>query len=295
MAEIDFKGLGVALATPFKRDLSIDYKALDSLISNTIEGGCDYLVVLGTTAETPTLSYEEKLGITKYIKTSAGGRVPLILGIGGNNTSAVIEDIMSRDLDGYSAILSVTPFYNKPSQEGLFRHFKSICEASPLPLILYNVPSRTGVNLTAQTTIRLAEFSPKILGIKEASGNLQQAKEIIENAPEGFRVISGNDSDTFRFMQAGAAGVISVLANAFPAQVKHLVNLCVQNKFSEAENYQNKLSSIILPLFEEGNPAGVKAVLSQMGLMENILRLPLVPVSKNVDEKLKKASAELLS
>ena len=293
MADVNLTGVGVALATPFKKDYSIDYKALERLLVKVITGGIDYLVVLGTTAETPTLTLEEKHELAKFIKDKTGGKLPLILGVGGNNTWGVVKDILSRDLSGYSAILSVAPYYNKPTQEGLFQHFKTISDASPLPIILYNVPSRTGVNLTPRTTLRLAEYSSNICGVKEASGNLLQAQEIINNSPSGFAVISGNDSDTFDFMKAGAQGVISVLANALPAEVKKVVDLCRENKFEEAQNYQNILGSIISPLFEDGNPGGIKALLSQQGLIENILRLPLVPVSKNVDDKLKKEISNL--
>lgn len=287
MADVNLTGLGVALVTPFKKDLSIDYVALERLLDKVSLGECDYIVVLGTTAETPTLSLDEKFILTKFIKEKINGNLPLVLGIGGNCTEAVVNDILRSDLDGYCAILSVTPFYNKPSQEGLFMHFKTICDVSPLPILLYNVPSRTGVNLSAKTTIKLANYSEKICGIKEASGNLQQAAEIVNNTPSGFAVISGNDGDIFPMMRIGAAGVISVLANAFPNEVKKLVSLCTNHNFDIAETYQQKLSGIIGPLFEEGNPSGIKDVLTQMGIIENVLRLPLVPVSGHVEEKLK--------
>ena len=293
MAEKMLEGLGVALVTPFNKDTSIDYEALEKLIEHVIKGGCDYLVALGTTGETPTLSYEEKVVVTRFIREKSAERVPLVLGVGGNSTSKVVEDIKRRDLEGYSAILSVTPYYNKPNQEGLFLHYKAISEASPLPIILYNVPGRTGVNLSAKTTLRLSELSKNIIGVKEASGKLEQAEEIIKNAPTGFSVISGDDASVAPLMQRGATGVISVLANAFPTIMKQLVTLCREYKYEEANTLQLKLQSIIGHLFEDGNPAGVKALLSKMGIVENILRLPLVPASKETEEKLFKETEEL--
>ena len=294
MADKKLNGLGVALVTPFKRDLSIDFNALGSVIEHIISGGCDYIVVLGTTSENPTLTSEEKREITKYVKIKTNGRVPLVIGIGGNNTSGVINDILHRDLEGYTAILSVTPYYNKPTQEGMFQHYKSIAAISPLPLILYNVPSRTGVNLTSATTLRLSEV-PNIFGIKEASGNIGQSEEIIRKAKNDFLVISGDDALTYPLMEKGAKGVISVLANAFPKEVKELVNLCRDGNFSKAKEHQNTFNPFIKDLFEDGNPAGVKAVLSKMGLIENTLRLPLLPASKELEDKLEKKASELFN
>ena len=294
MADIRFDGLGVALITPFHKDLSIDFEALGELIENLISGGCNYLVVLGTTAETPTLSFDEKQEVARYVREKTGGRIPLVLGIGGNNTSGVIEDINKRDLDGYSAILSVTPYYNKPTQEGLFLHYKAIAENSPLPIILYNVPGRTGVNLSSRTTIRLANLSDKIIGVKEASGNFDQCKEIIQNTPTKFQLISGDDAATCALMKTGGCGVISVLANAFPKEVKRLVNLCHNKEFEQAQIYQTSMLSLISHLFEDGNPAGVKSILYKMGRIENVLRLPLVPVSNEVEDKLERATKEFL-
>ena len=293
MADLKIDGLGVALTTPFKEDLSIDYESLEQLIDYVINGGCDYLVALGTTAETPCLSYEEKLIVTKFIKEKNDGRVNLVLGIGGNNTAQVIEEIKRRDLDGYEAILSVTPYYNKPTQEGLYRHYKAISEASPLPVILYNVPGRTGVNLSADTTIRLSNLPSNICGIKEASGKTEQCERIINGAHQGFKLISGDDGSISPLMKIGASGVISVLANAFPQKVRKLVDLCKAKRFDEAEVLQNKMQSIIGHLFEDGNPAGVKALLAQKGIMKNILRLPLVPVSSRIEEKLYIEAEEL--
>ena len=288
MAEMKFEGLGVALVTPFNKDFSIDYEALEGLLNHVVSGGSDYLVVLGTTGEPPTLTLEEKIVVTQFIKEKTAGNIPLVLGIGGNSTSKVIEDIIRRDLDGYSAILSVTPYYNKPNQEGLFQHYKAISEASPLPVILYNVPGRTGVNLSADTTTRLSHTSEKIIGVKEASGKIEQTEEIIKNARNGFCVISGDDGCTAALMKRGAKGVISVLGNAFPGIVKKLVTLCQENKNTEAEEFQKSLQPIIGHLFEDGNPGGVKTVLAKMGLMNNVLRLPLVPVSRSTEERLYK-------
>ncbi|MCH5242588.1 MAG: 4-hydroxy-tetrahydrodipicolinate synthase [Muribaculaceae bacterium] len=292
MADIRFDGLGVALVTPFKSDLTIDYGGLQKVIEHVLEGGCDYLVVLGTTSESPTLSYEEKTDIAEFIKERTNGRVPLIIGIGGNNTTGVVNDISKMNLNGYSAILSVTPYYNKPTQEGLYQHFKAIAEASPLPILLYNVPGRTGVNLTAKTTLRLSKIS-NIYGVKEASGNLSQSEEIIRNKAANFYVISGDDALTYPLMRKGAKGVISVTANAFPKEIKKLVELCRVGQYHEAENLQNFLNPFIGHLFEDGNPAGVKSVLSKMGFIENVLRLPLVRVNEKLEEKLEKESKKI--
>ena len=286
MVENDFKGLGVALATPFKRDLSVDYEALEKIINHTIDGGCDYIVALGTTAETPTLSLNEKKEVAGFIADKAAGRIPLILGIGGNDTLGVIRDIKSRDLAGYSAILSVAPYYNKPNQEGLYQHFHAIAENSPLPIILYNVPGRTGVNITSHTTKRLSLSTKNIIGIKEASGKLDQCGEILKDCRPGFQLISGNDGDIVSIMKMGGCGVISVLANAYPKAVKNIVALCQKGNFDEAEKKQTEFEGVIKRLFEEGNPAGVKFLLSELGLAENILRLPLVPVSSDLEKKL---------
>lgn len=291
MQPLNLKGLGVALVTPFKRDESIDYIALEKIIKHIVEGEADYLVVLGTTAETPTLTLSEKERIARFIYEKSEDKIPLVLGIGGNNTAGVVNDVKTRNLTGYSAILSVAPFYNKPTQEGLYYHFLNIAEASPIPIILYNVPGRTGVNLTAKTTLRLAHESEKIIGIKEASGNLQQCREIIEGSPAGFSLISGNDSDTASIIEMGGKGVISVLGNAFPRVMKKLIEISTKD-MEEAKAYQKSLNPLIGHLFEDGNPAGVKAILSKMGLLENVLRLPLTPVSKGLEEKIEKEIAE---
>lgn len=286
MVDAKVNGLGVALVTPFNKSLSPDFPALEKLIEHVIAGGVDYIVALGTTAETPSLSFEEKIELAEFIKLKVQGRVPLVIGIGGNNTMRIIKELETLDLNGYSAILSVVPYYNKPTQEGIFLHFSKIVEASPLPIILYNVPGRTGVNMTANTTVRLANLSDKFCGIKEASGNMLQAQEIIEKSPGHFSMISGNDSDTFSIMKNGGKGVISVLANAFPDEMKTLVDLCAKKDFVQAQRYQQTLTPFINHLFEDGNPAGIKAVLEKIGICENYLRLPLVPVSRKVKQKL---------
>lgn len=293
MSKIRLTGLGVALVTPFKNDLSIDYNSLEKLINHVIEGGCDYIVALGTTAETPTLTQEEKILVAEFIKEKNENRVPLVIGIGGNNTSAVCNGIRNAHLEGYSAILSVTPYYNRPTQRGLFEHYKAISENSPLPIILYNVPGRTGVNLTAKTTLELAELTSNIYGIKEASGNLAQCEEIINYAPKEFNLISGDDSATCDLMKRGASGVISVLANAFPKQMKEIIEQCRSNNFKEAYAKLDSLRSMIKAVFEEGNPSGIKAALSNFGLVENVLRLPLVTVSKESEEKIKKLALSI--
>lgn len=295
MEDLKFKGLGVALATPFTQEETIDFKALQKLIDYVIKGGADYLVILGTTAETPTLTPKEREEISLFIKDNVAGRLPLVIGIGGNNTANVVDTVSTWDLDGYSAILSVAPYYNKPTQEGLYRHFRAISEASPLPLILYNVPGRTGVNLTANTTLRLAMSAENIIGIKEASGKLDQCQEIIKGCPEGFHLISGNDSDTASIMAMGGCGVISVLGNALPQKMKALVSYCLESDFDNAASLQMKLNPLISHLFEEGNPAGVKAILSHLGLTQNIVRLPLVTVSDHVKEKILEELSEIPS
>lgn len=289
MDNINLDGLGVALATPFNDDKSIDFDALQGLIDHVINGGCDYIVALGTTAETPTLSLDEKILLTDFIRINVQDRVPLVIGIGGNNTLKVCESLKNRNLNGYSAILSVTPYYNKPNQQGLFEHYRVLAENSPLPLILYNVPGRTGVNLSANTTLKLAQEFNNIVAIKEASGKIDQCKEIINNAPEGFSLISGDDAATCDIMNLGGKGVISVLANAFPTQLKTLVNVCSKADWNTAKKHQDSLKDIIAPLFEEGNPVGIKATLAQLGLAKNVLRLPLVPASPFLCDKIKLA------
>lgn len=287
------RGLGVALITPFKENKEIDYSALDRMIEHLIDSDVDYIVVLGTTGETATLTPDERTKIRRHVVNKVNGRLPLVIGMGGNCTSSLVEEIKNADHSGYSAILSVAPFYNKPSQEGLFRHFSMIAEASPLPVILYNVPGRTGVNISAATTLRLANKYHNIIAIKEASGNFKQIEEIIHNRPEGFEVISGDDALTYPLLSLGAEGVISVVGNAFPKEFGRMVRLCLEGRFNEALPIHHKFSRLYDELFVDGNPAGVKSLLHDMGFIENELRLPLVPTRIETSEELRKILAEL--
>lgn len=278
MAHLNFLGMGVALVTPFLANKDIDFPALERVIDHVVDNGADFLVVLGTTGEAPTLSAEEKKTVKDFIKKKAAHRLPLVLGVGGNNTAEVVRQLKTDDFSGYSAILSVVPPYNKPSQEGIFRHFKAIAESSPLPVILYNVPGRTGINMTADTTLRLAREVPGIIGIKEASGNIHQMQRLLREKPEGFTVLSGDDGMTYPFMALGAQGVISVLGNAYPKEFSEMVHLCLEGNYIEAVDVHFKFRDVIRLLFAEGSPAGVKCVMHDMGLIENELRLPLIPV-----------------
>ena len=283
------KGLGTALITPFKADKSVDYDALARLLDTQMTGFVDYIVVLGTTGEAATMTEEEKAEVRTFIKEYVHGRLPLVLGVGGNNTAAVCESLRTMDLSGFSAILSVCPYYNKPNQEGLFRHFCAVAEASPLPVILYNVPGRTGVNLLPETVMRIYNAHPdKICGIKEASGNVEQIKHLIAISRQhaAFSVISGDDGIACELMEAGAAGLISVASNAFPEDFWHIVhdkNAALQAKYAE----------MIKLLFAEGNPVGIKAVLAQKGMIENNLRLPLVPASEELSRQLSAVSRQM--
>lgn len=281
--------------TPFNEDLSVDFPSLERLIDHVIEGGCDYIVALGTTAETPTLSKEEKKEIASFVRLKAAGRVPLVIGIGGNNTMGVINEIKETDTSGFCGILSVTPYYNKPNQEGLYCHYKAISRSTQLPLILYNVPKRTGVNLSAKTTIRLASDFPNICAVKEASGDLDQAEEIATHTSDSFLVISGDDGNACEMMQRGGVGLISVLANAFPGKVRDMIHHCEAGKPEYAQMLKKELEPIISHIFEEGNPAGIKSALAHLGIIKNYLRLPLIPVSDSVDLKIKEACRKLLS
>ena len=273
----DLRGLGTALITPFASDGSVDFEALKRLLDKQLAGGVDYIVVLGTTGEAVTLTEAERLAVRRTVIEHVKGQIPLVLGVGGNNTAAVCETLRKDDLTGFSAILSVCPYYNKPSQEGLFRHFCAVAEASPLPVILYNVPGRTGVNLLPETVMRIYYAAPqKILGVKEASGNLNQIKYLIGLAKgTPLLVISGDDGITAQIMQAGGAGLISVLSNAYPKEARRIVHEADQQ-------LQTELAPLIELLFKEGNPAGIKTVLAQQGVIANVLRLPLVPNSEAV-------------
>ena len=292
MAHMNILGMGVALVTPFAANKEIDYPALERVIDYVVENGADFLVVLGTTGETPTLSADEKTSVKEFVRDKSGGRVPLVLGVGGNNTAEVIRQLKEEDFSGYSAILSVVPPYNKPSQEGIFQHFKAIAEASPLPVVLYNVPGRTGVNMTADTTLRLAREVSGIIGIKEASGDIHQVQRLLREKPDSFTVLSGDDAMTYPLMALGAQGVISVLGNAYPREFSDMVHLCLEGNYIEAVAVHFRFRDIIRLLFADGNPAGVKCVMHDMGLIENELRLPLVRVcTATADEILKWVNA----
>lgn len=293
MAHVNLKGMGVALVTPFKADKSIDFDALGRLLEYQIKNSIDYFVVLGTTAETPALSSDEKKAVREFVTDRVAGRVPMVLGIGGNNTMAVVREIESTDLSAFSAILSVVPYYNKPSQEGIYRHYAAIAEASPVPVVLYNVPGRTGVNMTPETTLRLANDFANIAGVKEASGNISQMDEIIKNKPADFMVISGDDGITFPLLALGAIGVISVIGNAFPREFSRMVRLAIDGDYEKALAIHHRFTELFKLLFVDGNPAGVKCVLHAMGFIENELRLPLVPTRLTTYERIRQVLREL--
>ena len=286
MAHNIFKGLGIALITPFTLNGEIDYKALKRLIEYQLTNGADFLCILATTGEAPCLSKQEKDEMTVFIKELVGGRVPILKYCGGNNTAAVVEEIKTTDWSGIDGILSICPYYNKPSQEGLYQHFKAIAEASPLPVVLYNVPGRTGVNMKAETTVRLAKDFPNIVAVKEASGSLEQIDEIIKNKPDNFDVISGDDALKFSMVASGAAGVISVIGNALPKEFSRMIRLEFNGEYEPARKIHHKFTELYSLLFVEGNPAGVKALLSDMGMIENKLRLPLVPTTIKTKQKM---------
>ncbi len=286
MAQNIFKGLGIALITPFHTDGSVDFTALKRLVEYQLQHGADFLCILATTGETPCLTKEEKQEIKNIVVETNKGRVPILMGCGGNNTAAVVEEIKNTDWKGISGILSVCPYYNKPSQEGLYQHFKAIASASPLPIVLYNVPGRTGINLQASTTLRLANDCENIIGIKEAAGSLEQVDEIIKGKPDRFDVISGDDALTFSMVASGAAGVISVIGNALPKEFSRMIRLEFQGEYEAARKIHHSFTELYSLLFVDGNPAGVKALLHEMGFIENILRLPLVPTRITTVEKI---------
>ena len=281
MAQNKFKGLGIALITPFKADGTIDWEALDRLVEYQLKGGADYLCIMGTTAETPTLTPEEKRMLKQRLVQRVAGRVPLLMGCGGNCTASVVRELRESDWSGIDGVLSVCPFYNKPSQEGLYRH-----GASPVNVVLYNVPGRTGVNMAADTTLRLAREHDNIVAIKEASGNITQMDDIIKNKPANFDVISGDDGITFPLITLGAVGVISVIGNALPAEVSRMVRLALRGEYSASLTIHHKFTELFKLLFVDGNPAGVKAMLHEMGMIENVLRLPLVPTRLTTMERI---------
>ncbi len=280
-------GTGVALITPFKKNHQVDFDALEKMIDFVIDNGVEYLVSLGTTGETPTLTNKEQREIVDFTATKINDRVPLVLGIGGNNTKEVIEHFSNFSLDKITAILSSSPNYNKPSQEGIFQHYKAIAEASPLPVILYNVPGRTGSNITAETTLRLAKECQNIQGIKEASGNMIQCMHILKNKPKDFLVVSGDDHLSLPLIACGMQGVISVVANCFPKDFCEMIRLSLKNEFEKASQIHLKLLPSYDLLFVENNPAGVKAFCAELQLIENELRLPLVPLSTPYYQKVK--------
>ena len=295
MAYVDLKGLGVALITPFKNDESVDYEAIIRLVDYLLANGTDYIVALGTTAETPCLFEEEKAEVTRMIVERVNGRVPIVLGIGGNCTRKIMTEFDHTDFTGISAILSAVPYYNKPSQEGIFQHYKALSEAAPLPIVIYNVPGRTGTNMTAETTLRIANDFKNIIAVKEASGNITQIGHIIKDKPAGFEVISGDDGLTFPIMALGGIGVISVTGNAFPELFSRMVHLALEDDFRNACIIHAQLAEIFELLFVDGSPAGIKSVLYQMGFIENVLRLPLVPARTATFEKIHEALTKMKS
>lgn len=284
-----FKGLGVALITPFKADGSVDFPTLLKLVEYQVSAGTNYLVIFGTTAESPTLTDEERAEIKAAVVKQVDGRIPIVLGIGGNNTQQVVSSIKNTNLEGISAILSVVPYYNKPSQEGIYQHYRKIAESTDMPIILYNVPGRTGTNMNADTTLRLAHEFKNIIAVKEASGNFRQIDEIIKKKPTHFMVISGDDAITFPLITLGAMGVISVVGNAFPKEFGRMVHLALAGELEESRAIHYRFVEMMDLLFVDGNPAGVKRLMSEMGLIENALRLPLVPTTIKTTEKIRSA------
>ena len=296
MSEVNLKGLGVALITPFTRDGLVDFEALSQLVNFQIENGTSYIVALGTTAETPTLTDKEKVDVVDCIKKEVNNRVPVVIGVGGNSTAALVEEFKKTNFEGISAVLSVTPYYNKPTAEGLYQHYRAISEISPVPLILYNVHGRTGVNMNAETTLRIARDFNNVIAIKEASGNISQIEEIIKGSPEGFKVISGDDAVTSTVIELGGIGVISVFGNAFPKEMSWLVdNALAGNSLSARVKMEEDFNELFHLIFVEGNPAGVKSILHQKGMIENTLRLPLVPVSEKTDILINEAVKKVTS
>ena len=287
MTDINLKGMGVALITPFKEDESVDYVALGRLVDHLLQNDVDYLVVLGTTAETPTLTEEEKRNILDLVISRVHGRIPIVLGVGGNCTRSVVEKLKNDNFEGIDGILSVVPFYNKPTQEGIYQHYKAIASATELPIILYNIPGRTGVNMTAETTLRLAREFENIVAVKEASGNITQMDDIIKNKPERFNVISGDDGITYPLITLGAIGVISVVGNVFPKEFSRMVRLALAGDYAQARTIHHGFAELVDLLFVDGNPAGAKSMLSMMGFVENKLRLPLVPTRITTYEKIR--------
>lgn len=282
-----FTGTGVALITPFRRGQeTVDFTKLEALIEHLITSGVDYIVALGTTSEAATMTDSERAAVQEFIVETVAGRLPIMLGLGGNNTLAITDTINRTNFDGIAGILSVTPYYNKPNQRGLMAHYRSVAEASPVPVVMYNVPGRTGVNIAAETTLAIAAECPNIIGIKEASGNISQVMEILRNRPQGFRVISGDDALTYPMLTLGADGVISVIANALPKEMSDMVRLALKGDLKHALPLHYRLLPLMHAIFDEGNPTGIKALLEAQGRITNILRLPLVKASKTLTNKL---------
>mgnify|MGYP004520218523 FL=1 len=286
MSQNIFKGLGIALITPFNASGAVDYVVLKQLVEYQLKNGADFFCILATTGETPTLTDDEKQRIKELVVEVVAGRVPILMGCGGNNTAAIVEELHTRDFSGIDGILSVCPYYNKPSQEGLYQHFKTIANATDMKVVLYNVPGRTGVNMKAETTVRLARDCKNIVAVKEASGNLEQVDEIIKNKPDTFDVISGDDALTFPMIACGAVGVISVIGNALPKEFSRLLRLEQNGEFEPARKIHHMFTDLFNLLFVDGNPAGVKAMLHEMGMIENVLRLPLVPTRLTTMQKI---------
>ena len=293
MAHNVFKGLGIALVTPFTQDGAVDYTALKRLLDYQVDNGADFFCILATTGETPTLTADEKKRIKDMVVEKVGGKMPILVGCGGNNTAAVVEELQTGDYHDVDGILSVCPYYNKPSQEGLYQHFKEIAHATKLPVVLYNVPGRTGVNMKAETTVRLARDCENIVAIKEASGSLEQVDEILKNAPRGFDVISGDDALTYPMVACGAVGVISVIGNALPREFSKMIRLEKKGEFEGALKIHHRFTDLFSLLFVDGNPAGVKAMLHQMGFIDNVLRLPLVPTRLTTLQRISEILKEL--
>lgn len=277
-----FKGAGVALVTPFKEDNSIDFNALETLIEDQINNGMDYLVALGTTAETPTLSLEEQKQVVACIKSKVNKRVPLVLGMGGNDPYKIMQSIQSTDFAGIDGMLSVTPYYNKPSQQGLIEHYKLVCKTSPVPVILYNVPSRTGINMKARTSVEIAKACPNAIAVKEASGISSQVARMVKHGPDGFAVISGDDVLALPIIAVGGIGVISVVANVLPGKLSQLIHYANEGRYAEARELHLQMIDFFKLLFREGNPGGIKAAMEVAGKAKNIVRLPVYPISKKL-------------
>ena len=293
MAANIFKGLGIALVTPFHANGSIDFEALDRLIDYQLENDTDFFCILGTTAETPCLTADERQQVKEFCVKKIAGRVPILMGCGSNNTRALVEELGSLNLTGIDGVLSVCPYYNKPSQEGLYQHFRAVAAASPLPVVLYNVPGRTGINLRAETTVRLATDCPNIVAVKEASGSLEQVDEIIKLKHDHFEVLSGDDALAFPMIASGAAGVISVIGNALPREFSRMIRLEFRGEYEPARKIHHQFTELYKLLFVDGNPAGVKALLHEMGFIENELRLPLVPTRVSTVQKMSEILREL--